>query len=101
MGIPTDAQLEQRVARPLVRARLGFSRLAKTGWQFDSTVELSFAAFDDGEQEPAMQRVSEEGATQLRRWTDELRVLVQQANQIGRTEVSRLSALDELGEQLP
>ncbi len=80
---------------PTVRVRTKFNRLVKTGWQYESSVEVHFTAIDQGEQyEPGMQTVNEGGVTGTQPWTQGMTTFVLAANKLAQREVDRLNALD-------
>lgn len=83
----------ETITRPQVRARLGFSETLKEGWRYESTIELTFDAFDEGGVELHVIGCSESGATDLRPWSDEMERLIAQAHEVGQAEVDRLNAL--------
>jgi hypothetical protein len=87
--------------RPQVRGRLHFTERLPTGWTHDATVEVVFLPIDAGGSEPMMPRFDPDGVTETVPWTVELTRLVQQLNQVGQTECSRLNALRALGEMVP
>ena len=90
MGTTTSTET---ITRPQVRARLGFSETLKEGWRYESTIELTFDAIDEGGVELHVLGGSEDGATDLRPWSDEMERLIAQAHQVGQAEVDRLNAL--------
>jgi hypothetical protein len=86
---------------PTVRVRTKYSRLVKTGWQFESSVEVHFTAIDHGEQfEPAMQTLNEHGVTGTQPWTQGMTSFVLAANRLAQLEVERLNALDVQNEEV-
>lgn len=87
---------EQRIPGPTVRSRINFSRLVKTGWQFEATVEMTFEAIvAHVDSTLALQLVGEEGSVLgSTLWTTEMAALIAQTNQLGQEEVDRLNAAD-------